>query len=272
MVAASLTQASPPPAEVTEPPYLFEIVRHIYRWYLDENDVERAVASKDFTFWARGLEPTLDEGDHSRFAEIAMPLFGVSVKVKQSDYRIEETDAEIKTDNFRITNVARMDPGADRPEDAREITVAFAEMKDFLFRTRNQAQFPDEALFERLRAALRKHAGVAPEHREPGRQTAFLSPLSPVANEWWVYWENRRMLIRFTSDIDLTNPAVWDRETLSVRTFDAYSQVVVSMDEAPGSSIFMTRDQVGRALYNCLVLGRKLELDNPPAPAAETPP
>jgi hypothetical protein len=68
------------------------------------------------------------------------------------------------------------------------------------------------------------------------------------------------MLIRFASDIDLANPTVWEHEELAVRTYDIDRQVVVSLDEAAGSNAFLTRGQVGRVLYNCMVLGRRIEL------------
>ena len=55
-----------------------------------------------------------------------------------------------------------------------------------------------------------------------------------------------------------------------VRTWDVESQVVVSMDEAPGSGKVLTRDQVGRALYYCIVLGRGAELQ-PPAEVVAQP-
>jgi hypothetical protein len=42
---------------------------------------------------------------------------------------------------------------------------------------------------------------------------------------------------------------------LGIRTYDVLTQTVVSLDEAAGSNEFLTRDQVGRALYNCIVLG-----------------
>ena len=38
-------------------------------------------------------------------------------------------------------------------------------------------------------------------------------------------------------------------------------QTVVSLDEVAGSNAYMTRDQVGRALFNCIVLGRRLEFE-----------
>ena len=147
------------------------------------------------------------------------------------------------------------------------VAAGYAEMKDYLFRTRAQAEFPDEALFERLRAALREHFGLDPNGREAGEHVVHVAPLSPVANELWVFVENKKLLVQFSSDIDLENPELWDHQSLVVRTYDILNQTVVSLHEAPGSNAFLTRDQVGRALYNCVVLGRRLVIVNPPPPA-----
>ena len=68
------------------------------------------------------------------------------------------------------------------------------------------------------------------------------------------------MLIRFASDIDLASPAVWEHEELAARLYDIDENVVVSLDEVAGSNAYLTRAQVGRALYNCIVLGRRVEL------------
>jgi hypothetical protein len=71
------------------------------------------------------------------------------------------------------------------------------------------------------------------------------------------------MLIRFASDIDLEHPAVWDHDELAVNIYDIDEQTVVSLDEVAGSNAYLTRDQVGRALFNCIVLGKRMVL-NPP--------
>ena len=118
-------------------------------------------------------------------------------------------------------------------------------------------------MFERLRVAVRAHAGLDPEKRDPGEHVVHVAPLSPVANELWVFWENRKMLIRFASDLDLENPAMWEHQTLGIRTYDILNQTVVALGEAAGSNAYLTRDQVGRALYNCIVLGRRLAAANP---------
>jgi hypothetical protein len=56
------------------------------------------------------------------------------------------------------------------------------------------------------------------------------------------------------------NEQLWLRSKLNVKIYDIDKQVVVSLQEVPGSNAYLTRDQVGRALYNCIILGRKYNL------------
>ncbi len=46
--------------------------------------------------------------------------------------------------------------------------------------------------------------------------------------------------------------------------YDIDEQVVVSLQEVPGSNAYLTRDQVGRALYNCMILGKRVILEPVP--------
>ncbi len=143
------------------------------------------------------------------------------------------------------------------------------EMIDYLFRTRSQRDYPDAALLERMRGALREELlreGITNNNAARTEQIVHLSPLSPVANEVWVYWETGRKLLHFASDIDLANPAVWQQESMMVRVFDLDQQVVLSHEEAPGSNRFLTRHQVGRVLFNCLVLGQRVAVPSPTTP------
>ena len=252
-----------PPAEVLEPTFLYEITRHLYRWYMDESDVDKQAGAPDFPFWVQRVDAPLDAGDRSALATILLPRMGIEVKVKKADYAIEELGLAVKSKGFRIVNVARVPVPAAPPPGTAVVPVEYAAMKDYLFRTRTQAEFPDEAMFERLRVALREHFGLDPGQREAGRHVVHVAPLSPVANELWVFLENRKLLVRFSSDVDLENPEMWKHQTLGVRTCDVLTQTVVSLDEAAGSNAFLTRDQIGRALFNCVVLGRRIEVVNP---------
>ena len=259
--AAKATTALP--AELLESSFLYEITRHLYRWYMDESDVEKQAGEKDFPFWVRRANAPLDAGDRSVIATILLPRMGIEVKVKKADYAIEELGLAVKSKGFRIVNVARVPVPAVPPPGAAVVAVAYAEMQDYLFRTRTQAEFPDEAMFERLRVALREHLGLDPNQREAGEQVVHVAPLSPVANELWVFWENKKLLIRFSSDVDLENPEMWKHQTLGIRTYDVLTQTVVALDEAAGSNAYLTRDQIGRALFNCVILGQRLARVNP---------
>src|ERR1035438_6880471 len=268
--------AAPPvalgvPSELLQQPYLFEIVRYLYRWDLDESEVERVVSAKRFVFWVRRLEPKLDPGDRSWVGEILLPQIGLSVKVKKADYRIGELGITVKSQNFKITKVTRAPTPSRAPQSCEVVAVDMKEMRDYLFRTRNQHDFPDPELVQRLREALRKEAakeGLLAKMQPNTEQIVHVAPLSPVANEIWVFWEAGRKLFHFASDIDLANPEVWRHEVLAAHIYDLDQQVVVSHEEAPGSNRFLTRYQVSRALFNCFVFGQRITVPPYVAPGS----
>jgi hypothetical protein len=261
---------SPAPPELLARPYLYEVTRHLYRWYLDERDLDLLTNCRELVFWVRALRPALDPDDRSRFGEITLPQLGMRVKVKLADYTIVELKTEVRSDTFKIVAVSRIECEDEPPPGCSEVRLDYAQMREELYRTRREARFPEGELLERLRSATRRQllqGQARPVQPAPGdTQIVHLAPLSPVANEAWVFWESGRMLIRFASDIDLANPAVWEHEDLAVRTYDIDRQVVVALDEVAGSTAYLTRSQVGRALFNCIVLGRRLELE--PLPGA----
>jgi len=250
------------PPEVLDKRFVHEVLRHLYRWYLDEVDIANRPRQTDIDVWVRALTPPLDAGDRSRFAELVLPSLGIVVVAKKADYTVEDMGLTVKNEHFMIARVSR-EVRNPSPE-YRELHFNYAATRDELFRTRSLAVFPDENLLERMRTAVRHQ--ITLDERWHGRsasqgeQIVHLAPLSPVANEAWIFWETGRLLIQFSSDIDLSNPAVWDHDEMSAVLYDIDEQVVVSLDEAPGSNAYLTRDQVGRALYNCIVLGRKVVL------------
>jgi hypothetical protein len=256
------------PAELVQKPYLFEIVRYLYRWQLDEAEVERIAGAKQVVFWARRVDVLLDPDDHSVLGEISLPQLNLRVRVKKADYRIEELNTEVKSTTFKITQVIRGDLPPRMPQGSEVVEVDMQEMRDYLFRTRAQRDYPDPALVARLRQALRKEAakeGLLPANAPADAKIVHFAPFSPVANEIWVFWESGRKLFSFSSDIDLANPAVWQHETLVARIYDLDQQVVVSHEEAPGSNRFLTRYEVSRALFNCVLFGQRLTVQPPKA-------
>jgi hypothetical protein len=256
-------------AELRQRPFLYQITQHLYRWYLDESDAQKIVDHGQIAFHVRDLDVALDEGDRSRIGQIAIPVLGIEVKVKLANYDIPELGITVKNDCFKIIDVARVQHESYAGFDT--VMIGYKEMIAALFQHRNETRFPEGELLTRMRAAARRAAQFDGIEQTPAVDDAaayivHFAPLSDVANEAWVFWEAGRKLIRFASDIDLSNPAVWQHEELAAKLYDIDEQVVVSLSEVPGSNAYMTRDQVGRALYNCVVLGRRVAL--PPAAAA----
>ncbi len=265
---AAVKKTEPPP-ELLQQAALSEIVRHLYRWNWDEADIERAADLQEWVFWVRSVDPKRDPGDESLFAEVMLPQLGTDVRLKKADYKIEELKLDVKSRDFHIKNVSKIAMPSKPPKDCEVIKINTTEMKDYLFRTRLQPDYPDAQLLDRLRGALRKELekeASTVTNAIVGEQIVFVAPLSPVGNDVWVFWENQKLLIRFLSDIDLANPAVWDHESMMVRVYDPYRQMVISLEEAAGSNGFMTRNQLGRALYNCIVLGQRVTV-TPGVPA-----
>lgn len=262
-----------PSSESLQKPFMFELVRYLYRWHLDADDLKRPEKGDQFVFWVRDLEKALDEGDESRFAEVVIPHFGMLVTLKFSNYHIAELGVHIRNDGYKVVHVTRHIPPALIPAGYTLVSVDAKEMVDHLFRTRNDKTFPSEQMLLPMRDSVGRVVEEDFEKRGadiPNEgQILHLAPLSPVVNESWFFWETGRMLIRVASDIDLNHPLVWQQDSLFVDTYDLESQVVVSMDEAAGSNAYLTRDQIGRVLYNCIVLGVRLET---PAPAGEAVP
>lgn len=259
-----------PPPEIRQKAYVYEILRHLYRWYLEEQDIGKLLKREKLTVWLCPRKMKLDENDHSQFAEIVFPHLGIKVTVKKADYTIEETSLPVKGKIFKIASIESVEPPpSTMPPGGEVFETDTQEAMDFLFRTRSQEDYPDTELQKRIAKEMGKDIAASEEWQKrrsaaiDGRQTVYLAPISPVANEAWIYWENGRVLMRISSDTDLENGAEWDRHALTLLTYDLDKQVLLSLEEAPGSNNFLPRRQVGRVLFNCVVLGRREQHEKP---------
>ena len=248
-------------AELGGPSYIYELFRYLYQWYLDEPDVAPLFDEESTILYLQPLSPELDAGDRSRFINVYIPAFGTKIALKKSDYTIEKTQQTVSSPLFQVQQVLRQTPTG--LSTWQPVTIQLDALMKYLMDTRNLREYPDEALSNQLRLAVIRaldehdievhHAAAATEP-----PIVDVGPMSPVANELWIYWENGRLLFEFISDLDLSDPTIWTHpDHLRVRSFDIDDQVVVSLSQVPGSNAYLTRDQVGRILYNCLVLGQR---------------
>ena len=255
-------------AELVNPVFLREIMQHLYRWNLDERDFPPAGGGDPRDdYWVCVRHPRLDEGDRSAFGEIMIPAFGRRVLLKKADYTIEETGVLVTNNSFKITNVEREPMPGTTPPDFVRVTLPQKETRDLLFKTRAETVFPSRSVLEQIQLAVRREwlKEVQQQDRPmpQAEQAAYLAPISPVANEIWVYWESSQALLRFSSDSDLTDPGPWERGEVAVKKYMLGEKVVVSLEEVPGSNAFVTREQVSRILFHCMVQGKRLVVPPP---------
>jgi hypothetical protein len=62
----------------------------------------------------------------------------------------------------------------------------------------------------------------------------------------------------FSADMDLSKPEVSQLAQLRLEVIDVDKDVVISTKEVPGSNAFVTKDWVGRLLFNCILYGERL--------------
>ena len=266
-VSKKTTSLATPDKEHIE--ILHELVSYLYRWVLDEIEVQSISKIKDFEFWIQDVTPAdMDEADNSRFISVWMPQLHLKIELKRSDYAIPELSIDLKSDSYKITSILRLNPAqkVTKPKGCKAEQTSMKELRDYVFKMRNKCWFPSlELRQKKMGPEARKQAAIAfaGANRElpKGKQTIYMAPMSPISNEFWFYWSDGKMLFHVTSDGDLLKPATWDSGNLRVSNFDVLEQTVVSLDEVPGSNAYMTRDQVGRALYNCMILGLVQKVD-----------
>ena len=165
--------------------FLFEVTSHLYRWYMDEIDVVRGTRDKDtFVFWTRPLKVALDEGDKSLLGEVVLPVLSIAVRVKKADYTIEELDATIRNKRFKIINVARITVPDAMPAEYTKVEVERADMRAYLFKARNEARFPDDALLTRIPWRPGSNSGPMLRNKARHCRPANRSSTSPPSRPW----------------------------------------------------------------------------------------
>jgi len=231
-----------------------DLSRYLYRWYFDENDYARLDPQLKDQLWLRRLEMIADEGDRSRYLEVVLPAVGVAVTLKKTDYRIPELKLDIRSGGYRVIRVSR---DAVSPKGFAVLKLHSDALIAKIFEMRLERTFPGDALQTHILTNLSPQADALAQSPRNVPQTFFFAPVHEVDNEAWVFWEEGKLLFKASSEIDLANPDAWRTERLELTVIDTVCQTVVSFSERPGSNRHVTRDQVGRALYNCVVLGQK---------------
>lgn len=241
--------------------FQFEVLRYVYLWYLDDRFFAATANATSFELWVRPVEPrSRDDGDKSLYAEMWIPAAQIQLLLKLADYPVPELKRQVRSPGFRIVRAAPLS-AAPRP---REEYVVFdldrRKISELFKDTRSRLQVPDAALRQRLVAAMRETVKLHPPADPTATQVFFLSTVSPVNGDLWVLWVNEKTVIRFGGEFGADEPDLLSLLPLQTQLFDLKTDVVTSLLETQGSTGYITKDWTGRILFQCLVLGERVDV------------
>ena len=237
---------------------MLEVLRYVYRWHFDHSYVLEAGKVDQLEVWSRRLHPKLDADDRSEYGEMWIPAAKTVIELKRAEYTVPELKLEIAESAFKVTRVSRQTspPAPSRQYQVRDYPIE--EVRDYLFATRTNLV----PISDTLRAAARKLIADYLNQTHEGSftqdQICYISPLSSVCNDLWIFWETERKVLFFSADMDLTNPGFSQLSQLRMQVIDLDKDIVASTREVPGSNAFVTKDWVGRLLFNCILYGERV--------------
>jgi hypothetical protein len=246
------------PDPLLEKAFVLEVLRHVYRWHFDQSYVLEAGKLEKLEVWSRRLHPKLDADDRSEYREMWIPAVKTVVELKRAEYKVPELKLEIAESAFKVTRVSRQTrpPAQSRQYQVREYPVE--EVRDYLFTTRTNLVPISDTLRACARKLIADYLNKTYEGSLTQDQICYISPLSSVCNDLWIFWETGRKILFFSADMDLTNPGFSQLSQLRMQVIDLDKDIVASTREVPGSNAFVTKDWVGRLLFNCILYGERV--------------
>jgi len=258
-------------ARLRDPAFQYEIIRYCYLWYLDDRFFIATAKETSFELWFRPVKArSPDPGDDSRYAELWIPVAQLQLQLKLADYPIPELQRRVRSPGYRITRAAIRSTAPGPREDYAVITVERDQARAYLTEVRGRPQLPDAPLRARLAAAMKEVVKLHPPAEPTAPQVFYLSNVLPVSGDLWVLWANEQIAIRFGGELGADQPDLLELLPLHTQLYDLKKQVVASLLETEGRTGFITKDWAGRILFQCLVLGERVEVS--PAMLGLVPP
>lgn len=245
------------PAETRE--NLLEVIHHLYLWYYDQSFFPPGEALSELEVYFRTVERPLDAGDESEFGELFFPAIQMLVELKRSDYHIDEIDHAVRDEFFKVRRVQRAATAPVPLDEYRTTVVNRDELREW-FSTKSHAAPPlADALRRRLRDTLLKHQ-FDQQWDDASVHIFYVSPLSPVSNDIWVLHENTNQLLQFSADMDVSHHHTWDKLNLRLKFHQLDPNLILTPDRERTEANELNKDFIGRALFNCVVLGNRIEV------------
>jgi hypothetical protein len=256
----AMAAAPAPDPALEDRAWLTEVVRYCYYWYLDDAFFAAVHGAAEVEVWVRPVEPhQRDADDRSRFAEAWLPQAKVLLALKKADYRIEELDLSVKSDGYRVVRGSYEEAAPGDPAEWRMVGFPREALLAELVAGRAHLHAPAPATRELALAAMRREFQRAGDVRGP--QKLYVAARTDVSTQVWVFWEDRRVLLQISGDMDALAPELKAHLPLLVRRYPLGTNVVASTLEMEGRNAFISRDLASRALFVCVARGEAVVLE-----------
>lgn len=246
--------------------YLFGLLHHLCYWHLDDYSYYKYDRNDTVEILYKRLTPPTDPGDESTFCEIVIPDLDMAVMLKKALYTIEELGMTVSNKSYKITTFHREIDLASNPKykEYPKKIIPEKELFDYIFNKRANLPELDPYVISKLKEVLPEIVASELPTNMVLDESFYIAPVTPYANLIAIFWENAKKMIILTSDAELHNPVFWEELPLNTEIFDMKSDVVTSLRQVLGSNAYVTKNWIGRILFNCIIDGYKLELKAPP--------
>jgi hypothetical protein len=194
-----------------------------------------------------------------------IPDLDMALTLKKAQYRIEELDLLVSNTSYKITTFHREINLAANPKYKKyhKKIIPEKELFDYIFNKRSSLPELKPYVIHKLKEVL---PGIISDELPTNKildETFYIAPVSQYANFIALFWEDTKQLILLSSDAELNNPVFWQELPLNTEIFDMKGDVVTSLRQVLGSDAYVTKNWVGRILFNCVIDGYKLKITLP---------
>ena len=241
--------------------YLRGILEYVYFWHLDPAHFFEEDQDTNIEILVKESSYSKDLDNKSIRYELIIPDLNLGIDLVKANYTIQELDLQITNSSFKVVAV---NPDFREPVTNKEFKVKIlseANVMKRLFQSRYRPAVLSGDVKTNIYNSLVKLSKLELGHPLKKEHIFYVGPLSDYSNDIWIFWETERKLVKFSSASDYTSKAYWQLLPVFVKIYDLDSDVVVSLSEVSGSNAYITKSFAGRIMFNCIVNGKKVIID-----------
>jgi len=242
--------------------YLRGVLKYVYFWHLDPSHFFEDDQDTNIEIFIKKSSYSKDLNNSSVRYELIIPDLNLGIDLVKANYKINELNLQITNSSFKVVavNPDFRDPLTNKNFQVRLLSEG--KIMKQLFKSRYRPAELSGYVRTNIYKSLVKLSKLELGHPLKKSHVFYVGPLSDYSNDIWIFWETERKLVKLSSASDYTSKAYWQLLPVFVKIYDLDSDVVVSLSEVSGSNAYITKSFAGRIMFNCIVDGKKVTIDD----------